>query len=137
MLKRFAFVAGLTLLFGVVFVPSAHAQTRFSLQIGPAAPFYGAQGPGPGYVWQRGYYAWTGYDYRWVPGGWVRPYDGRRDWASERWERDHQEFHRAWDDWSHDRNGDRYRDREWDRDRGGYRDGDRHDWYRDDRDSRR
>ena len=43
MLKRFAFVAGLTLLFGVVFVPSAHAQTRFSLQIGPAAPFYGAQ----------------------------------------------------------------------------------------------
>src|SRR5206468_7992469 len=30
--------------------------------------------PGPGYVWTRGYWRWTGAGYEWVPGTWiVRP----------------------------------------------------------------
>lgn len=27
--------------------------------------------PGPGYVWTRGYWRWTGTDYAWVPGSYV------------------------------------------------------------------
>src|SRR5439155_27053247 len=30
--------------------------------------------PGPGYIWTKGYWRWTGARYEWVPGGWiVRP----------------------------------------------------------------
>ncbi|MBV8070603.1 MAG: YXWGXW repeat-containing protein [Acidobacteriaceae bacterium] len=29
--------------------------------------------PGPGYVWQAGYYRWDGRVYVWVPGRWLRP----------------------------------------------------------------
>src|SRR6266446_4274807 len=63
MLKRYARLAGLTLLLGVVFVPVAHASTHFSVQIGPwapIAPVVVAPGPPPGYVWQSGYYVWIG-----------------------------------------------------------------------------
>jgi hypothetical protein len=120
MLKRLASIVGFTLLLGVAFAPAAHAQTRFSLQIGPS---YGAYGPGPGYVWQPGYYAWSGYGRRWVPGAWVY---GRRDWSRERWGRDYRDSY-----WRRDRNWDR------DRDRGGFRDRDRRDWGRDGRDRRR
>jgi YXWGXW repeat-containing protein len=102
MLKRFALLASLTLLLGVAYVQPAQARTRFSFQIGVGRI------PPPGYVWQEGYYAWTGYGRHWVPGTWVpSPYGyGRRDWARERWER------RSY-----------YRDRDW-RDRG------RRDWDR-------
>jgi hypothetical protein len=115
MVKRFVVVASLALLLGVVAEPSAHADTRFSIQVGPG---YWSSAPGPGYVWQDGYQVWTGYGYRWIPGEWVRSYGGR-NWARERWERDHRAFHRSWDD--SERRRDRYRDD--DRDR--YRDDDR------------
>lgn len=139
MLKRFAQVAGLTLTLGMVAVPVAHADTRFSLQIGTRPV---AVAP-PGYVWQPPYRVWTGYGYRWVPGAWVpAPYlrGGRdehvyRDWDGDRgraWDR-----RGAWDrgrddergDWRSDRNNDRG-ERRYDRDN------DRRDW-RDDRDYRR
>ncbi len=120
MLKRLASIVGFTLLLGVAFAPAAHAQTRFSLQIGPS---YGAYGPGPGYVWQPGYYAWSGYGRRWVPGAWVY---GRRDWSRERWGRDYRDSY-----WRRDRNWDR------DRDGGRFRDRDRRDWGRDGGDRRR
>lgn len=117
MLKRFAQVAGLTLMLGMVAVPAAHADTRFSLQIG-AGPV--AVAP-PGYVWQPGYQVWTGYGYRWVPGAWV-PAPYLRGGYRER-------VYRDWD-------GNRRRD--WDR-RGAWQRGpgnDRRDW-RTDRDYRR
>ena len=124
MVKRFALLAGLTLLLNVAFVPAAHAQTRFSFQFGISP------GSAPGFVWHDGYYVQNGYGYRWVPGGWVPArYAGRERYA-ERWERDdrdlrrdlereQREFHRD-EDWRRDRDRrdrDRYRDRgNWDRD---------------------
>ena len=127
MLKRLAQLAGLTLLLAVACVPAALASTHFSFQIGVAPS------PAPGYVWQEGYSAWTGFGYRWVPGRWVPAPYGRRDWEDERWERDHRAFHRDWErehrefhrDWEWPRDGEsREWDRDWDRDRG-------RDWDRD------
>jgi hypothetical protein len=118
MLKRFALLASLTLLLGVAYVQPAQARTRFSFQIGVGRV------PPPGYVWQEGYYARTGYGRHWVPGTWIRaPYGyGRRDWARERWERRSYYRDRDW----HDRGR-----RDWDRNR------DRGNWNRDDRGWRR
>src|SRR3981081_1521272 len=84
-MKRFARLAGFTLLLGVVFVPAAHAGTHLSVQIGtpvPIAPVVFAPGPPPGFVWQPGYYVWTGFRYRWVPARWVPAPDVRRGWAA-------------------------------------------------------
>ena len=135
MVKRLALLASLTLLLGAAFVPTAHASTRFSFQIGVAP------GPAPGYVWQEGYYAWSGFRYRWVPGEWIPAPYGRRDWEAERSDRDHRDFHRDWEgehrdfhrdgDWRNDRDR-----REWDRDRDLNRERDRN-WDRDDRGWRR
>ena len=116
MLKRFAQLAGLTLLVGVVFAPAAHASTHVSVQIGtsvPIAPVVFAPGPPPGYVWQRGYYVWTGFRYRWVPAAWVPAPYVRRGWAGERWERERRDLYR-------DGNWNRGHDRR-DRDRGDWR----------------
>jgi hypothetical protein len=63
MLERLALVTGLTLLLGLTFTPAARADTRFSLHVGVA--------PGPGYVWQDGYYTRRGFSHVWVPGRWV------------------------------------------------------------------
>jgi hypothetical protein len=94
MLKRFAQLAGLTLLLGVVFAPAAHASTYFSVQIGrpvPIVPVVVAAVPPPGFVWQPAYYVWTGFRYRLVPGAWVPAPYVRGRWAGERWEREHRD----------------------------------------------
>jgi hypothetical protein len=75
---------------GLLAVPRAHADTRFSIQVG--GPVVVA--PAPVYVegsyWQPGYFASVGYERRWVPGYWVgRHYRDR--FERERWER------RAWE----------------------------------------
>ena len=124
MLKRFAQLAGLTLALGIVAVPAARADTRFSLQIGAGPVPVAAP---PGYIWQPGYRAWTGYGYRWVPGAWVPAPYLRRNYDE-----------RVYRDWNGDRGRDWDRRREWDRRRDWERepDRDRRDW-RDDRDDRR
>jgi hypothetical protein len=110
MLKRFASLAALTLLLGTTFVPAAHADTRFSLRVGPV---YGAYDSRPRPVWQPGYRVWTGYHYRWVPGRWVTTSYGRYDWRRERWEREHRQSYRGRDKWRDQRwNGDHDR-RDW------------------------
>jgi len=107
MLKRFAHVAGLTLLLGVAFAPTAHASTRISVQIGarvPIAPVAVAAAP-RGYLWRPGYRVWTRFGYRWVPGAWVPPPYVRGYWAPDwRWR-----VRRGWDR------------RDWDRRRGYWR----------------
>jgi hypothetical protein len=103
MLKRFAYVAGLTLLLGIVFAPPAHASTRISVRIGapvPIAPVAVVARP-RGLVWRPGYRVWTGVGYRWVPGVWVPAPYARGYWAP-RWRE------RGRPDWRRDR-------REWDR----------------------
>src|SRR5262249_14491157 len=97
MFRRYATVIGLTLLLGFAFVPTAHASPQFSFHLGIGAPIAPAAvvpvGPAyPGYVWQPGYYTWTLFGYRWVPGRWAAPAYGRPGW-SERWEHDR----RGWD----------------------------------------
>jgi hypothetical protein len=88
MLKRFAQLAGLTLLLGLVFVPAAHAGPHFSFSVGvgpsyPIAPYAGRNWGGE--RWER----------------------ERRD---ERWEHERRNFDR-------DRSSRHDRDRR-DRDRG-------------------
>ena len=76
-------IVAATALFGVLAVPSAKADTRFSIQFG--APVVVAPAPVyvDGFYWQPGYYA-SGR--RWVSGYWVnRHYRDR--WERERWER--------------------------------------------------
>ena len=99
MLTRFARLATVTSLVGLGFVPAAHASTHIFVQFGvpapivapvPVAPVAVAPVPPPpyvGYVWQPGYYAWTTFGYRWVPGVWVRPSVVRRGFVPERFER--------------------------------------------------
>lgn len=52
--------------------------------------------PGPGYIWIKGYWGYSGGNYTWQDGRWERPPRGRRQWEDGRWER----------------HGDRYRWRE-------------------------
>ena len=83
-------IAAATALFGLLAVPRAHADTRFSIQLGgpvvvAPAPFYV-----DGAYWQPGYYASFGYERRWVPGYWVN-HHYRDRWERDRWER------RAWE----------------------------------------
>ncbi len=119
MLTHIARLTGLTALLAVLIAPSAHAaQFRVGVQIGRPAPVVVAQPPvygsygAPGYIWQPGYYVWTGYGRRWVPGVWVLRGHVPNGRAYGYWR------NRGWD-----------RDREFDRDRRG--------WDRDDRRWRR
>jgi hypothetical protein len=89
MLKGYSRLAGLTLLFGTLLAPAAHADTRFDVRIGIPGPPVVAYAPPPayrGYVWQPGYYVRVGYRRQWVPGTWIRPAYGYRrpGWAAER-----------------------------------------------------
>ncbi len=47
-----------------------------------------AASPGPGFVWLKGYWAYRGADFEWVPGRWERPAEGRREWVAHHWEHD-------------------------------------------------
>ena len=106
MLTRYARLLGLTLLFGTLLTPAAHASTRIAVQIGVPVPNVVAIPVAPpayaGVIWQPGYYVRTGYGRRWVPGAWIRPSYGRPGWSYERRGRER----RGWD-----------RDRRWERDR--------------------
>jgi hypothetical protein len=113
MVKRYYRLAGLTLLFGLLLTPAAHASTRIAVQIGVpgfavAAPVRVAPAPYPGLIWQPGYYVGIGYGRRWVPGAWIRPAYRRPGLAYER-----RGFERR--DWDRDRRWerDRSREREW------------------------
>src|SRR5215470_13326580 len=41
--------------------------------------------PGPGFVWQPGYYRWRRGAYSWRPGVWVRPPTRHAMWVSPPW----------------------------------------------------
>ena len=80
-----AWAAALTL----AAVPGA---ARVGVVVGVAPPVPAAETvpppPGPGYVWQPGYWAWNGAQYVWVPGTYVvAPYPGAV-WVGGRWVHD-------------------------------------------------
>ena len=41
--------------------------------------------PGPGYIWTRGYWRWTGTTYAWVPGSWVVRPRPAAVWVAGHW----------------------------------------------------
>ena len=44
--------------------------------------------PAVGFVWIRGWWAWRGAKFEWMPGRWERPIEGRREWVPHRWVHD-------------------------------------------------
>ena len=136
MSRRWLRFAGLTLLLGFAAVPAAHADTRWSINVGVGGSRVGVAPAPYGYVWEPGRYVWTGYDYRWIEGYWIPPQiygsravapygdDRNRDdrrWDDRgRWDRDRDRDENRGRDWRN-RGRDRDRDRDWDRDRGDWR----------------
>src|SRR5690242_12380350 len=55
--------------------PPPGVEAEVSVAQPPPAPVveYPSPAPGPGYVWVRGYWDWSGYDWFWVSGYWLRP----------------------------------------------------------------
>jgi WXXGXW repeat (2 copies) len=66
---RYLLIAAVLLVFSAV----SPAQVFLSVNFGPPAlPVYAQPvGPGEGYMWTPGYWAWGPYGYYWVPGTWV------------------------------------------------------------------
>lgn len=88
-------IAGIALIAGLLFVPTMEARTRIYVQIGPPPLVveHVIPAPGPALVWQNGYYVWTGVQYAWVPGRWVRrPYPYAR-WSDGRWVRNRRGYY--------------------------------------------
>jgi hypothetical protein len=113
MRRRLLTIAALVGLCGVFAAAPAHAQTRFSFQVGVGAPMLVA--PYDDSYWQPGYSVWTGVAYRWVPGAWVRRGDGA---GGERWDRERTRGYdnrerRGWEQDRNDRGRRDDRDREW------------------------
>ncbi|MEP6918220.1 MAG: hypothetical protein ABJC89_21410 [Acidobacteriota bacterium] len=44
--------------------------------------------PGPGFVWEPGYYRWSGRNYSWVPGRYEGAARARARWEPGRWVHD-------------------------------------------------
>lgn len=87
-------IAGLAVFVAAFHVPTASADSRFSLHVGignPAPPVVvaplTASPYGDGYYWEPAYRVWTGHGYRWVPGRWTRR-DARSRWEREQWRRE-------------------------------------------------
>ena len=67
---------------------SAQVSGGIYVQLGPPAPIveYPPIAPGPGYLWQPGYWQWNGYRYVWFRGRYVRaPYRGA-GWIPGHWD---------------------------------------------------
>ncbi|MGH9139901.1 MAG: hypothetical protein ACRD2I_02035 [Vicinamibacterales bacterium] len=111
MVPRWLRFAGLTLMLGFGVVPAAHADTRWSIDIGLGGPRVVAAPARYGYVWEPGRYGWIGHDYRWIQGRWVMPpRHGLRSVARDG--NDRYRADRRWDarsGWDRDR----YRGRDW------------------------
>jgi len=96
---------------GIMGIAAAAAQAQVSVYFGVRAPQayaysnYVPPCPGEGYAWTAGYYTYGPYGQVWVPGRWIRHYDG--------YYRHDNGWHRGWD---RDRDRDYYR--HYDRDRG-------------------
>jgi hypothetical protein len=66
---------------------SAQVYGHIGINIGPPAPRVERipVAPGPGYVWRRGYWSWSGSRYVWLGGSYIRrPYSGAA-WIPGHW----------------------------------------------------
>jgi hypothetical protein len=86
-MKYLARFLSLTLLAGLLIIPTAEARTRIFVRIGPPpivverAPL----APRAGYVWQPGYHRWNGSRYVWSTGVWARAPYRRAVWVPGHW----------------------------------------------------
>ncbi len=81
-MRRIALAVFCLVLFSALSLP-AGAQPR----VGPPPPRLEAPTlqPGPAYVWITGYWKWTGINYEWVDGRWVKGKPGKV-WVAGSWE---------------------------------------------------
>jgi hypothetical protein len=68
----------------------AAASARLYIRTGPPPVVVerGLVSPGPGFVWQPGYYRWTGRQYDWVAGRYERAPRAHARWVAGRWAHD-------------------------------------------------
>jgi YXWGXW repeat-containing protein len=87
-------VAAALIMSGTIAVSLACAtpRGRVYVRVGPPAPIVETRvvAPGPGYLWQPGFYRWNGGAYAWVPGRWERAPRPRAVWVPGRWVRERQ-----------------------------------------------
>ena len=96
MKRMVARIAGLAVLVGLTWVPSASASTHAFVQFDAPSPYVRPVAAPPpyayGYVWQPGYYVRISFGHRrWIPGRWVRAPYARRGWLFRRhgrWDRE-------------------------------------------------
>jgi len=73
---------------GVAALPaSAQVSGDIYVQIGPPTPVVETVPavPGPGYIWQGGYWRWDGYRYVWIGGHYVTAPYGGAVWVPGHW----------------------------------------------------
>jgi hypothetical protein len=78
-----------TLLLSALIAGAACASTsgRLYVRTGPPAPVVERriEAPGPDFVWQPGFYRWSGNAYVWVPGRYERAPRARAKWVPGHW----------------------------------------------------
>jgi hypothetical protein len=91
----------LTSLLGSAACAAAAPAGRFYLRVGPPAPIAERRviAPGPGYVWQPGFYRWEGRRYTWVAGRWDRPPRAHARWVPAHWAHDHRGWYLVQGSW--------------------------------------
>jgi len=81
---------------GLMLAPlTAGARVGVYIGVAPPAPVVETVpvAPGPGYVWQGGYYNWDGAQYVWVPGAYVvGPHPGAF-WVPGHWRNGRRGYH--------------------------------------------
>ena len=76
-----------TILAALLGTSEAWAQARTYVRVAPPPARVEVRGraPGPGFVWQPGYYRWRNGAYVWRGGMWARPPARHAMWVPPRW----------------------------------------------------
>lgn len=66
-----------------------HDHVAVAIRTGPPAPrqeiIVAAPGPREQFVWDPGHWRWTGHDYDWVPGRWIKRPRPHAQWIPAHW----------------------------------------------------
>jgi len=91
-MKRTSKLIASTILAGLLGSPEVWAQY---VRVAPPPARVEVRGrrPGPGFVWQPGYYRWRRGSYRWRPGVWVVPPTRHAMWVPPRWHHSRRGWH--------------------------------------------
>lgn len=94
-MKLFTRFLTLTLLAGILIIPTSQARTRIYVRLGPPPIVleHPTVTPRAGYVWQPGYHRWDGRSYVWTSGTWARPPYRHAAWVPGRWVNDRRGYY--------------------------------------------